>query len=160
MNDAASANAFEAGLLAERDAAEKFVDLLREEQAALVSGAVDELDALTRRKACVADELSQHGRSRETRLAAMGYAADVHGMRAWVDAQRGRPESVTLWKSLHALAGQARALNETNGILIEMRLRNCEQSLAALADACGRPTLYGRHGHAIAPADGSTSIRA
>lgn len=140
--------------------AARFVDLLRQEQAALISGAVDDLDVLTQKKAHIAEELSAHGRRRDAQLAAMGYTADTRGMRAWVDAQEEPAQSAALWESLHALAGQARALNETNGILIEMRLRNCEQSLAALADACGRPTLYGRHGHAIAPSQGGTSIRA
>jgi hypothetical protein len=32
-------------------------------------------------------------------------------------------------------------------MLIEMRLQNFERSLAALNEACGRTTQYGRHGH-------------
>jgi flagellar biosynthesis/type III secretory pathway chaperone len=65
-----------------------------------------------------------------------------------------------MWESLRALTGQARALNDTNGMLIEMRLQYFERSLAALNEACGRTTLYGRHGHTIMEPGSGTSLRA
>lgn len=153
---------FLATLQAEREATARFVDLLRREQRALSSGATDEIDALTPQKASLAEELAHYGRARRSHLIGLGLPPDAHGMRSWAasHAQAGHVSAV--WESLYALAGQARALNETNGVLIEMQLQTCERSLAALNDAAGRTTLYGPRGHAIAVQDAGsrTALRA
>lgn len=145
---------------AERNLTARFVELLRGEQQALGAGAADALESLTPEKTRLADELAQYVRSRRAQLITQGFTPDVPGMRAWAAAHAESARATSVWESLHALAGQAKALNETNGILIEMRLQHCERSLAALNDACGRTTLYGRHGHTLPLTAGATSLRA
>ncbi|MGE5526864.1 MAG: flagella synthesis protein FlgN [Rhodospirillaceae bacterium] len=147
-------------LEAERELTSRFVELLRREQQALSSGTADELEYLTPRKARIAEELSQHVRTRRAHLLTIGLTPDVPGMRAWAAAHPQASKATAIWESLHALAGQARALNETNGMLLEMRLQHCDRSLAALNEACGRAPLYGRHGHAITEPPSGTSLRA
>lgn len=147
-------------LQAERQATARFVDVLRREQQALGSGNADELDAVTPEKARMAEELSRYVRSRRAHLIRLGHTPDVQGMRAWAACHPDSAKAAGLWESLRALAGQARALNDTNGMLIEMRLQHCERSLAALNEACGRTTLYGRHGHTITEPASGTSLRA
>ncbi len=152
--------AFIDALEAERQATARFVDLLRREQQALSGGMVDDVEAITPHKAKMADQLAQYAGVRRTRLLAMGIAPDAQGMRTWAASQPEPGRAGGIWESLHALAGQARALNETNGLLIEMRLQHCERSLMALNDACGNTTLYGRHGHTISSPGSGTSLRA
>lgn len=147
-------------LQAEREATARFVDILRREQQALSVGNADCLDAVTPEKARMADELSQYVRNRRAHLIRLGYTPDVQGMRAWAARHPDSSKAAGMWESLRALAGQARALNDTNGMLIEMRLQYCERSLAALNEACGRTTLYGRHGHTITEPASGTSLRA
>lgn len=145
---------------AEREATSRFVDLLRREQHALSAGQPEDLDAITPEKARLAETLQRYAVDRRSALAGAGLTPDVRGMRAWAAGHDEPGRAAALWESLHALAGQARALNETNGLLVEMRLQHCERSLAALNDACGRTTLYGRHGHTVSAVGGGTSLRA
>ncbi len=145
---------------AEREATARFVDLLRREQQALTNGAADELEAITPAKARMADDLAQHVRNRRAHLVSLGHTPDVHGMRAWIAMHPDPGRAASAWESLRALVGQARALNETNGVLIQMRLQHCERSLAALNEACGRTTLYGPHGRTITEPASNTSLRA
>lgn len=147
-------------LEAEREATARFVELLRREQQALGGSTADEVDAITPVKARMAEELAQHVRNRRAHLIGMRLTPDAQGMRAWAAAHAECGKATALWESLRALVGQARALNETNGVLIEMRLQHCERSLAALNEACGRTTLYGRHGHTITDPATGTSLRA
>lgn len=146
-------------LKAEREATSRFVDLLRREQQVLGDGKVDELEILTPHKVRLANELAGFVRTRREQLLSLGLTPDAPGMRSWAAGQP-QPDAAALWESLHALAGQARALNETNGALIEMRVRYCERSLAALNEACGRGALYGRHGETISAPPARTSLRA
>jgi flagella synthesis protein FlgN len=147
-------------LQTEREAAARFVELLRREQHALSAGSVDELDAITPMKARMADQLARYVGARRAHLVRSGLTPDVRGMRSWVAAHAESSKATAIWESLHALAGQAKALNETNGMLIEMRLQHCERSLVALNEACGRTTLYGPQGHTVAAVGGGTSLRA
>lgn len=146
-------------LRAEREATSRFVDLLRREQQVLTGGSVDELEMLTPQKVRLANELAAYVRTRRERLLALGHTPDGPGMRAWA-AGGDQPETASLWESLHALAGQAKALNETNGALIDMRVRHCERSLAALNEASGRSALYGRRGETVMAPPVRTSLRA
>lgn len=160
MNTVAEPASSLAALEAERQVTARFVDLLRHEQHVLSSGTADDLETITPRKARLAEEISRYVEARRAHLIRLGLTPDVRGMRTWAALHSEPGKAGALWESLHALAGQARALNETNGMLIEMRLQHCERSLAALNEASGRTTLYGRHGQTIAAVSGGTSLRA
>lgn len=146
-------------LESERAATSRFVDLLRREQQVLSGGSVDELEILTPQKVKLANELAAFVRARREHLLALGLTPDAQGMRSWA-AGETRAEAAALWESLHALAGQAKALNATNGALIDMRTRYCERSLAALNEASGRTALYGRRGETVLAPPVRTSLRA
>jgi flagella synthesis protein FlgN len=139
---------FAAALCAERDRAAAFVVLLKAEQQALRDGAAADVERLAPAKARMADELAAQGAKRLQLLAALGYAACARGMQQWADAHADNAPAVAAWTLLQQHATEARALNDANGKLIDLRLRHCRQALAALQHACGLTTLYGPQGHA------------
>jgi flagella synthesis protein FlgN len=139
-----------ASLYAECETAARFVALLKEEQQALRDGVIDMLPDLTARKARLADALAEQSRIRHDELRALAHAPDTGGLRAWLAAHPNHARAASAWVRLQALAREARALNDTNGGLIALRLRHFEQALSVLIEACGTETLYGRRGLAVA----------
>ncbi len=145
-----------ANLCAERDAAEAFVVLLKAEQEALRRGAASDVERLAPEKIRMADALARHTAARLEALGALGLQRSAAGMQAWVVVHARNGTARAAWQALRKHAAQARALNETNGKLIELRLRHCRQALSALEQACGDTTVYGPQGHTIPPAASRT----
>jgi flagella synthesis protein FlgN len=141
---------FVAALAAERDQAAAFVVLLRAEQQALRDGVTANVERLAPEKARMAENLARCTEKREKSLAAMGYERGARGMQQWAKAQAGNSAGTEAWQRLQQHAGEAHALNEANGKLIDLRLRHCRQALAALEHACGVTPLYGPLGHTTA----------
>ncbi len=142
---------FVAGLCAERDEAAAFVVLLKAEQQALREGVAADVERLAPDKVRMADSLARYTTKRLDTLAALGYPRSALGMHEWADAHATNVAGVAAWQLLQEYAAEARALNEANGKLIDLRLRHCRQALAALEQACGATTVYGPQGHTIAP---------
>jgi flagella synthesis protein FlgN len=149
VNSPGSTEAFVADLRAERDQAAAFVVVLKAEQQALREGIAADVERLAPAKARMADCLAAYTARRLDCLAAMGYPRTAHGMNDWAEANAANTAAVGAWHMLQQHAGAARTLNDTNGKLIELRLRHCRQALGALERACGLTTLYGPQGHAV-----------
>lgn len=149
MKPAAGAAELIDSLRAERDGTAEFVNLLVNEQAVLRDGASELLETLSRNKSDMAQRLSELAVLRTRLLAQQGYSPGATGMQSWVKNQVQDTGAATAWRSLQALAAQARALNQTNGALIELQLRHHQQTLAALGKACGAPMLYGPLGQTL-----------
>lgn len=124
---------------------ETFIELLRQEQALLVSaGNADILMQLVERKSSYAARLKALSDKREELLAANGYEPGRNGMEAWLSKTPGSSRS--LWQKLMTLAAEARALNSTNGKLIGIHWQHNQAALTALMSAANRAMTYGPDG--------------
>lgn len=152
MRSSPTTEDFVAELCAERDEAAAFVVLLKAEQQALRDGVPADVERLAPDKIRMADSLARYTAKRLETLAAFGYPRTALGMHQWAEAHANNMAGVAGWQLLQQHAAEARALNEANGKLIDLRLRHCRQALAALERACGTTTVYGPQGHTITPA--------
>jgi len=135
-------------LKAELAAVHRFIDILQQEQTALVSADVDTLLTLADRKIKQSDELRLLAQQRVNQLNQAGYSGDREGMDAWLMAQAAsaRKDLKKSWDDLLLAGRTAQRLNETNGKLIETHLQHNQQALAALANAANQSSVYGRDG--------------
>ncbi|MEI7968421.1 MAG: flagellar protein FlgN [Betaproteobacteria bacterium] len=135
-------------LHAERLGFSRFLAILQGESSALLRGDVEELLRLAESKTAVVEELIALATSRQEALMVSGFSSDRTGMTEWLIVHGAREHSrlSTLWNALLADATEARQLNQTNGILIESRLRFNQAALTALRAASEQATLYGPNG--------------
>lgn len=116
----------------ERDTLRAFVALLEREQDALINADTDMLLQLAEEKVRLSDALAALAAARRNAAAPVG-----------ADAQTGQ--------ALRQLAARARQLNQSNGELIQIKLRYNQQALNVLLGAAQQTgALYG--------ADGQTSV--
>lgn len=134
----------------------QFVDLLKEEQAALIDGKSDMLPLVTERKAALATQLTEGARHREVALGQLGLPPDRSGMDAWLKSEPSGSASRRHWIELLPLAAEAKTLNELNGKLIGTRLQYNQQALAALMSATELAMTYGPDGHTQAAGGGQS----
>jgi flagellar biosynthesis/type III secretory pathway chaperone len=134
-------------LAAEHGSLSAFVRVLREEQETLAEGGLDALPALAEEKLKLAGEVSAHAQARRGRVLGLGHSADRAGMELCLQQHAPRA-CADLWREIIALAETGRALNETNGVLVERQLAQSRQALAVLHSASGAGGLYDRDGQA------------
>ncbi len=131
----------------ERDALRAFVALLEQEQQVLLGTDTDPLLELAERKTRSADHLSELGRQRQLQLPPGASLA------SWIEQHA--PASAAVWQNILTLAEQARQLNQTNGNLIQTRMRYNQQALQVLIGATQQASaLYGPNGQTALPATG------
>lgn len=126
----------------------RFLAILKGESSALLRGDVEELLRLAESKTAVVEDLIALATSRQKALVASGFSSDRTGMTEWLIVHGGREHGrlSTVWNALLADATEARQLNQSNGILIESRLRFNQAALTALRAASEQATLYGPSG--------------
>lgn len=127
-----------------------FIQILQTEQDSLVHGNVDPLLELSRLKSEKAFILSQLADHRTRYISAQGYPPKQGSMGQWMKQQQHDPELpriTELWAQLLELAESAQQLNNTNGSMIDIRLRNNQQALSILQTAAKQSALYGADGH-------------
>ncbi len=143
-----------ARLTAESAAWQALLNLLAEEERALIDGAADRLAELNASKLAQLQTLGNLARTRREELQAAGYTPDHPGMDAWL-AQLGQPEARTRWQTLREMETQAQALNQRIGALIELRLASTRQALNVLIHAAtNQAGLYDQDGLAVAARSG------
>lgn len=144
---------FIAGLKAERDTMREFVALLEKEQQTLIKQQdPEQLLPLAETKTVFASRLTDMANARRQYISANGANPDTS---AWL--QQHSPGSVSLWNELRELAGRAHHLNQTNGEVIQMRLRSNQQALNTLMGAAKSTAgLYGRDGQPSIAVSGRT----
>lgn len=134
-------------LTAERSALLGFVALLEREQGMLVGNLADQLSELSEQKSAEALRLNEIAEARRAlfreKLPQQGGADAI---RAWLKNQS--PQGLAIWEEILALAEHAKRLNQTNGELIQMKLRRNQQLLAVLSSAVNKANLYGPDGQA------------
>jgi flagellar biosynthesis protein FlgN len=130
----------------ERGRVREFLELLQQEQAALVAGDHDDLMAYTEQKAARILDLRRLSDTRSRLLASHGLRADKDGMSAWIESHGDEPLR-RLWDDIKSLAAQVRAANEINGALVAARLKHNQAAIVALQSAARNGTgVYGPDG--------------
>ena len=126
-------------------AVQRFVALLKQEQAALRDNQLDVLEKLTEEKGTLLEELSRIGQERHQSLLQHGIAENREGVEQWLQAQQN-PKLIQAWKALQQLAREAKTLNELNGQCIALLSNNNRQLLETLTGQHARGTFYGPDG--------------
>lgn len=134
-------------LAAERAALLDFVTLLEHEQEILVENRVDRLLDLSEKKTTSAFSLNKLAEARRASLQKIiPQPAGADAIHAWLKTHD--PEGLSAWLEVTTLAKRAQQLNQSNGELIQMKLRHNQQSLAVLSNAVNKANLYGPDGQA------------
>ena len=143
------------GLLeSEAREAAAFIELLKNEQALLVTGNVDGLLPLVEQKVGFADRLGALADAREKIVNESGAGSGRAGMETYLSRQPGDKSQRASWERLLALASEAEAMNQTNGKLIRIHLQHNQQAMATLMEAANQATTYGPDGHQRPPGSG------
>ena len=131
-------------LTAERSALQKFIRLLEQEQGLLTENNTDRLLELAEQKSAQAISLNELAEARRNLMQQNIPALSAEAIHAWLEAQSA--EGLAIWQEIRTLAKQAQQINNTNGELIQMKLRHNQQSLAVLSNAVNKANLYGPDG--------------
>jgi len=139
-----------AGLKVESAAWKALLEVLQEEEQALIAGDADRLALLNTAKLTQLQNVSDHARNRHADLLAAGHTPDPAGMSAWLTRHK-HPELLTRWQQLNEMEREAQALNQRIGALIDMRLSSTRQALNVLIhSATSQGGLYDQEGLAVA----------
>ena len=140
----------------ERQAAHALIDLLNQEQAALIGADMDGLALITARKVPVIAEMAELATHRYRALADLGLPPTGTGIQTWIATTRednpARPAAGKAWADLLALAKQAHEINRINGLLITTHMARNQGALNVLRAQTGSGNFYGP--------DGQTTTRA
>jgi len=139
-----------ARMKAEGAAWQALLQVLQEEEQALIEGDADRLALLSTAKLTQLQSVSGHAQSRHADLLAAGHTPDHAGMDAWL-AQHGQPDHRAPWQQLCDMEKEAQAMNQRIGALIELRLTSTRQALNVLIhSASSQGGLYDHAGLAVA----------
>ncbi|QAU34339.1 flagellar protein FlgN [Janthinobacterium sp. 17J80-10] len=133
--------------------ARTLLELLKEEQAQLITADIDALTALTEEKTRLVTRMSELAAERHLALAAIGFAATEAGMQAWLESRQ--PEVIhQSWQNLLELARAAKEVNRSNGLLIGKHLNRNQSALNVLKGGPQGQALYGPNGQSSVTAGG------
>lgn len=137
-----------AALAQEAVVVEQFVGLLHREQDILKSANAADLPAITEAKGSLITRLRDFEASR---AAIIGMPADKKGaVEAWLANHPDDLDAAVAWAKLLELAIEAKALNQINGELVDMHLRQTNELLAVLTQTKEHTSLYGASGQSLA----------
>ena len=129
------------------------LELLKQEQAHLVSADIDSLTEVTAQKSALVGEMAALAKVRHNALGAAGFAAQESGMQAWMTAS-GSSADNRLWQQVLDLTRAAKEINRVNGMLINKHMVQSQGALNALRPNAQGGDVYGPSGHASnAPAN-------
>ena len=134
------------GLNSEHQAANTLLQLLKQEQAALVDADVERLTGLTKEKAMIASQMAQLAKQRHSLLAAAGFEATEIGMQAWLGSEHATSDDTSAWKELLAIVQSANEQNRVNGLLIGQHLVRNQAALNILQGNGENGAIYGPNG--------------
>ena len=138
-----------ARLKAENLAWQALLDVLQDEEQALIAGHADRVALLNTAKLAQLQSVSDHARGRHGELLAAGHTPNHAGMDAWL-AQIGLPDLNTRWQRLCTMERDAQTMNQRIGSLIELRLAATRQALNVLVhSATHQGGLYDHAGLAV-----------
>lgn len=119
-----------------------FVALLEQEQQCLLDQDSEQLLSLAETKNQSANKLTEIANVRRQYLQLNAAGLDTP---AWLS--KHAPASRSIWEEIRELAARAHHLNQTNGEVIQLKLRSNQQALSVLLGANKSAAgLYGRDG--------------
>lgn len=134
------------------------IDLLSEEEGALMRGDTVKLATLCEPKLLRLQEITHFIQARKAFLVAQNFQADHDGMAAWL-ARNGKDEAASLWNRLRECETRARKLHERIAILLDMRMAATRQALNVLFTAVtGQGGGYNHEGMVVIPSGGRALI--
>jgi flagella synthesis protein FlgN len=131
-------------LTAERSTLQKFIHLLEQEQGMLTENNSDQLLELAEQKSAQAISLNELAESRRSLMQENIPTLSAEAIRAWLEAHSR--EALATWQEVRKLAERAQQINNTNGELIQMKLRHNQKSLTVLINAVNKANVYGPDG--------------
>jgi flagella synthesis protein FlgN len=153
-NDSAPSTSLASKLSVESAAWQALLNVMSEEERALVAGEADLLPKLNASKLEQLNTLSNLARTRYNELLAAGHSPDHAGMDSWL-AQQANTDQQARWQHLCDMEKQAQALNQRIGSLIDMRLNSTRQALNVLIHAAkSQGGLYDQAGQSVAGRSG------
>lgn len=120
----------------------RLVQVLEEEQQALIQGHVDLLEPLADAKSKVLDQLAVVAESRAVLMQEHG-VQDSDTVYIWL---ADKPEASQAWTQLEEMLQRAQSINQLNGCFIEQRLNGVEQTLSFLRHTAASTLGYSRNG--------------
>lgn len=143
-----------AHLTIENAAWRALLDLMEDEERALVDGEAERLALLNAAKLAQLNTLAELARARQAALLLAGQAPDHASMADWL-AQNGQHEHQLCWQQLCEMERQAQAMNQRVGSLIELRLTSTRQALNVLVHAASQQNgLYDQAGQVVSAGNG------
>ena len=143
-----SPDKFVATINDEKRTLQKFVEVLKKEEDALIHARIDDLDILASEKVRLAEKLEYQAKRRMQYLSFLGYSPDKSGMQLWLSKQTNS-DLHTIWNELTEFARAAQQINQTNGQIISTQLQYNQRTYMALQSAAGNISLYGPKGQAF-----------
>lgn len=107
------------------------LELMKQEQALLISANAEGLDALTPQKAAAITRMAALASQRHQHLGAAGFAAQESGMDAWLASSKDAT-AASVWQQLLETTREAKELNRLNGMLINRQLTHTHATLNAM----------------------------
>ena len=139
-------------LINERDALRSFITLLETEQQALLTQDSEQLLTLAEAKTRAVNKLAELSNIRQRQL---NLGATNLDTTTWI--QKNAPSCRDVWNEIRELATRAHRINQTNGEVIQLKLRSNHQALTVLLGATQNAAgLYGRDGQPSLPIAGRT----
>lgn len=134
-------------LEAESNTLRAFIEILKEEENALVEGKIEKIDFLASDKSRLIEELIKLDGHRNEYLQKQGLILEKNSINAWLTKQHSDQSEVKiLWDELLDLAKIAQQLNHSNGLVITTQLQHNQRAFSALHCAAGNVSLYGPQG--------------
>ena len=134
-------------LLEETKALRSFIEILKKEEQVLIEGKFEEIDFYSSEKFRLIEILTQFNDHRENYLKAQGIDLDKNCMNNWLSKQNSdQIRIIEIWNELLDLAGIAKKLNQSNGLIIAARYQHHQRALAAIHSAAGNFSCYGPKG--------------
>lgn len=141
---------FYAVLMDEKNTIQRFIEILKKEEDALVQGNIDDVDFLASDKTRLVEKLIQLGEQRSQYLLTQGLSTDSAGMNEWLAKHAvNNSDAQKLWNELLLLAKNAKQINQTNGLIISSQLQHNQRAFSALQSAAGNISMYGPKGQAF-----------
>ncbi|MCC6473520.1 MAG: flagellar protein FlgN [Burkholderiales bacterium] len=126
---------------------ERMLELLREEEAALLEGAVERIAGLAGEKERLSVRLRDAAARRSAILTGSGLPGTEQGMREWLARHPGQSSGVqSEWQRLSARAEAARRQNGINGRLVTALAQHLQARLNLISAATCANGTYGPDG--------------
>lgn len=129
----------------------RFFELLQAENQCLKSGALEDLEEISRRKSLLIPELEAKTRSRQAFFSGNDPANSTQDLERWLAENPHEHEVLKYWQNLLQKAARTRDLHKANELLVSLLLQRTSAALDILVQRQRDQTTYGSNGQATTP---------